>query len=506
MRKRDRVLVIGAGLAGLAAAEALVDAGLFVTVVDSFPVPGGRVASFKTQTAVAGLSPGDVVEHGLHAFFQHYHALCGLMERAGLQKPPFAGQGVYFWNPQHGHYQVEGGPLFWLIHSLELAQSLRGPKAAALAALARLTTALPALLKDANGTDQRSAQSMLRHFGVPEPAIEHVFRPCLYSLTSLPLERLSALEMLRWLLGILPDPRMRSLQGGGSQALCIPIANALKMRGVDLRFGVEVTRIAIDKAGRPHVHMIQAPDRTGLRHVLVKGFVPDMPPNPDAFDAVISTLPWERLVLLCDESLTQQMPEIWSNLTLLQNIHPLTIRLWFSRPIMGAKERYILSSETVFDVLRPTPTPESRDGISLIDALVENIDADLADIAYQHERYLAPGAEHNAVVERVRLDLERLFPGQILDNPLRASFVHTREGILACTPGTWSKRPSAYVGLPNFFLAGDYTQQPFGTCMEGATRSGQLAAQALLKGGPVTAERKPFSQVAFSAYSLFQRR
>lgn len=501
---RDRILVLGAGLAGLAAAERLSLAGLSVTVVDSFPLPGGRFASFEVPGPVAGLSRGDVVEHGLHAFFQHYHALYGMMKRAGLPKPPFAGRGVYFWHPDAQHYVVEGGPLFWFFEALGLPEPLRGPRGQAFNAFLKLVAKLSHSLSAADETDRLSAHALLTDFGVPSQAIDHVFRPCLYSLTSLSLERLSALELMRWMSSILPDPRMRSLQGGGSQALCGPIAEHLAQTGVDFRFGIEVTRLALAPDGRPKVDMMQAPDRTGLRHVLVPGFAPaEVPEGP--FDAVISTLPWEKLLSLSDASLVAAAPDTYENLRQLHNIHPLTARLWFERPIEGAQERYILSSGTVFDVLRPTPEPNVDAGIVLLDALVENIDLHLPELGYDIERYVEPGEKQTAVLGRILADLEQVFPGQIADNRVRASFVHTREGIMACEPGTWRLRPPAHIGLDNVLLAGDFTQQPYGVCMEGATRSGQLAAECLLAGKPVTPQRAAWSQIGYSLYSLFVR-
>lgn len=501
-----RVLVLGAGLAGLSAAERLVDAGLQVTLVDAFPLPGGRVASFELPEAVAGLSPGDTVEHGLHAFFQHYHGLYGLMARAGLDKPPFIGDGLYLWNPRFGHYQVEGGPLFWLFGALGLPKAIRGPQPAALKALLKLTAQLPRLLDDAAAVDAQSALTLLQRFSVPQDAIDNVFRPCLYSLTSLALEELSALELLRWMSAILPDPRMRGLHRGGSQALCMPISDYLVRRGVDVRFGVEVERISLAADGRPRVQMTPAPDRTGVRHVLVPGFAPAQPPPATAFDAVVSALPRKRFMAVADASIRERIPEIWAGMARLQNIHPLTIRLWFTRPLHGVTERYVLAQGTVFDVLRPTKEPGRAGGIRLLDALVENIDAHLPELGYDHERYIDRGPQQQLVLDRVLNDLERLYPGQVMGNPLRSQFVHTREGIVACNPGTWPLRPPAHLGLGSLFLAGDFTAQPHGVCMEGAVQSGRYAAQALLSGQPVTPQRHAFSQVAYSAYSLFADR
>lgn len=499
-----RVLVIGAGLAGLAAAEVLAGEGAAVTVVDAFPVPGGRVASFDVSVPVAGLEPGDVVEHGLHAWFQHYHALFGLMERAGVSKPPFAGRGIYYFNPTHGHFVIEGGPLFWLVNSLRLPEAIRGPRWAALGAFTKLIGALPGALERAEQTDTESARAWLDRFSIPPPALDNVFRPCLYSLTSLPLEELSALEMLRWLSKILPDPRIRCLAGGGTAKMAAPIARYLAGRGVDLRLGVEVTELRFTAEGRAAVSLAVAPDRTGVRHVLVPGFRPAEPPDPQAFDAIVCALPWERLRKLV-RGPWQFADGVRQGMDCLSNVHPLSIRLWFERPIEGAEECYVLSSGTLFDVLRPTREPERYEGIRLVDALVENVDSHLPELRYRDERFVEDGPVARGIEARVLRDLERMYPGQIAGNRVLRRFLHTREGIVACKPGSFRNRPQQYVGSPRFVLAGDWTRQCWGVCMEGAVRSGQLAARSLLRGEQVGDEPHPFAEVAHSVVSGFER-
>ena len=497
--------MIGAGLAGLAAAERLLDDGAQVVVVDAFPRPGGRVANFDVSTHVAGLIPGDVVEHGLHAWFQHYTGVYGLMARAGLPKPPFAGRGVHLWHPEAQHVTIPGGPFVWLLNALRLPRGLRGSRRAALQAFGRLIAYLDFALEHPSLSDRESAAELFARMGVPEEAVRSVFAPCMYSLTSLPLAELSALEMLRWMAAIIPDPRIRVLQGGGSSAMCEPIMRGLRARGADFRLGVEVHRLRTDASGRVHAELERAPDRTGLRHVLVPGFEPAEPPRPEQFDAIVCTLPWERLWALCqDDSTLASLPAL-ARLRELRNVHPLTIRLWFERPIQGAQERYTLTLGTLFDVLRPTPEPERYDGVRLIDALVEDVDRHLPELRYQREEYLAPGPAQDRIVSRVLSDLERMYPGQIRDNRVLRTFLHTREGIVACTPSVWEKRPTQYVGLSNFVLAGDWTQQGWGVCMEGAVRSGQLAASALLRGLPPRAVRpQTYSHLARSLLTLLQ--
>jgi hypothetical protein len=354
-------------------------------------------------------------------------------------------------------------------------------------------------------TDAESAIDLLRRMQVPETAIDHVFRRCLFSLTSLPFEELSALELLRWMSHVLPDPRVRCLEGGGTRAMCTPIADYLRARGADFRFGVEVRRLGFAPDDRPLLSLREAPDRTGVRHVLVPGFRPATPPNPNLFDAVVCTLPWERVLEVSAGDAALSSTAAWQGMRALENVHPLTVRLWFERPIAGAEQAYILSSGTVFDVLRPTRTSDSADGISLIDALVDNIDSHLPELGYDHERFVVEPESNRAVEDRVLADLERLYPGQIRGNAVLRRFLHTREGIIACHPGTWLRRPPQYIGKKRFVLAGDYTRQAWGVCMEGAVRSGQLAADSLLAGRQSDAVPWPFQEVAHSLRSVFER-
>lgn len=498
-------MVIGAGLAGLAATDRLLDAGAEVVVVDAFPRPGGRTANFDVTTPVAGLIPGDVVEHGLHAWFQHYRALVSLMERAGVPKPAFAGRGLHLFNPEHGHVVIEGGPLFWLINALRLPRPLRGDRGTALAAFGRLIRALDAALASPDATDRENASTVLARAGVPREALDAVFGPCLYSLTSLSLDQLSALEMLRWMSSVLPDPRIRCVEGGGTTAMCDPIARYLSGRGADIRLGVEVTRMWLDATERVRVELARAPDRTGLRHVLVPGFEPAQPPAADAFDAIVCTLPWERLLAVSERDPALMRHPAWLNLRQLHNVHPLSIRIWFERPIEGADEHYILAKGSLFDVLRPTREPERYPGVRLIDCLVEDVDTHLPELKFEREAYLAPGPMQTQILERVLADLERMYPGQIRDNPVLRTFLHTREGIIACRPGVWPLRAPADVGLSNFVLAGDWTQHGWGVCMEGAVRSGQLAAERLASGQTPAARSPTFASLRRSVLTWFDR-
>lgn len=71
-----RVAIVGAGLAGLATAIELVDAGCEVEIFESRPFVGGKVGSWVDND-------GNHIEMGLHVFFGCYYNLFALMEKVG---------------------------------------------------------------------------------------------------------------------------------------------------------------------------------------------------------------------------------------------------------------------------------------------------------------------------------------------------------------------------------------------------------------------------------------
>lgn len=80
---RTRVVVAGAGVAGLAAAHVLADAGLDVTVLEKAGVPGGRCLSYVDEAL------GHTVEHGIHGIFPRYANLIALFRDAKIPREVF---------------------------------------------------------------------------------------------------------------------------------------------------------------------------------------------------------------------------------------------------------------------------------------------------------------------------------------------------------------------------------------------------------------------------------
>jgi zeta-carotene desaturase len=71
------------------------------------------------------------------------------------------------------------------------------------------------------------------------------------------------------------------------------------------------------------------------------------------------------------------------------------------------------------------------------------------------------------------------------------SVVKLAQSLYREAPGMDPYRPDQKTPVPNFFLAGSYTQQDYIDSMEGATLSGRQAAKAILENAQEIVERVP---------------
>lgn len=75
------VVVIGAGLAGLACAYQLVQRGFSVTLLEKSPQLGGKIASWEIEA----VGEKFMMEHGFHGFFPQYYNLNSLVSELGIK-------------------------------------------------------------------------------------------------------------------------------------------------------------------------------------------------------------------------------------------------------------------------------------------------------------------------------------------------------------------------------------------------------------------------------------
>ena len=78
-------------------------------------------------------------------------------------------------------------------------------------------------------------------------------------------------------------------------------------------------------------------------------------------------------------------------------------------------------------------------------------------------------------------DLRLFFPRVHDANLVKAHVVKEQRATFSGAPETECLRPGTACSIPNLYLAGDWTRSGWPATMEGAVRSGYIAAEAVAK-------------------------
>jgi zeta-carotene desaturase len=164
----------------------------------------------------------------------------------------------------------------------------------------------------------------------------------------------------------------------------------------------------------------------------------------------VSALPFERL-----RPLLPHLPIAWERF----EHSPITgIHLWFDRPVTRLPHGTLLD-RTIQWFFNKREGRHLQVVVSASRSLVPMGRQEIIDLA------LRELAEFLPAVREARLEKAHVV------KEVRATF--------SAAPGLEAARPVASTAWPNFFLAGDWTRSGWPATMEGAVRSGHLAAEAI---------------------------
>jgi isorenieratene synthase len=243
-----RVVIAGAGIAGLAVAHVLVDAGFEVTVLEKASTVGGRCASYVDPEL------GHTVEHGIHGVFPRYENLRGMWSESGIDETKVLTR-----------TQTTGVPgPDRTMHSTELAKA-HGPSPLFLSAMVppgvlRLRDYAFSLLllmrtyaarKEAGADlDSETFASLMRTAGVPGRMANLLLVPYVKNLTYARGDevsaRLAAEALNYYVLEDADDVKAQWIDGGMIPLLLEPWKISLEKRGVRFQLGVPVESIVFD--------------------------------------------------------------------------------------------------------------------------------------------------------------------------------------------------------------------------------------------------------------------
>jgi uncharacterized protein with NAD-binding domain and iron-sulfur cluster len=205
--------------------------------------------------------------------------------------------------------------------------------------------------------------------------------------------------------------------------------------------------------------------------------------EPMPADFVVLAVPFDRARSLIPEAAFRLMPE----LKYLDSLHasPITgIHLWFDRPVCpfehvvtpGRLIQWVFNHTAIQGrkAAQPTATatrdqePAASDGSQYLQIVIS-------------ASYDLLAMDRVAIRDAVLGDLAEIWPETAQAQLLRWWVVTEHGATFAVRPGVDALRPTQRMPIDGLFLAGDWTRTGWPATMEGAVRSGYLAAEGVLK-------------------------
>lgn len=463
--RRPRLVVVGGGIAGLAAATALAERGARVELFERRPYLGGRVGGWPTT-----LSDGTTVtmSRGFHAFFRQYYNLRALLARVdpGLSRlRPLADYPL--WHAD-GHREsfaaLPRTPPWNALGFLLRSPTFRWTDLArmnARGALAMLDVSVPETYR---ALDELDAASYLREIRFPPAA--HALALEVFSRSFFCHPRhLSAAELVTmfhiYFLGSAEGLLFDVPTGPFPASLWDPLAARLGELGAEVRTDAEVTAIEPLAAGGFTVGLanreaeadavVLAADVDGLRRVVAG--------SPQLGDQ-----PWRDRVAR------------------LRTAEPFVVsRLWLDRPVRPDRPPFLGTSG--YDLL---------DNVSVLDRYEDQAGGWAArtggSVVELHGYALPAGVDAASAHRRLLTQLHRVYPetaaASVLDHR-----VELRADCPLFPPGGFADRPDVDSPTDGLVLAGDHVRVDLPVAlMERAATSGILAANRLLRRWGVAGE------------------
>ncbi|NRA46251.1 MAG: oleate hydratase [Oligoflexales bacterium] len=245
--EQKKVLIIGSGLAGLSAGLELAERGYEITIREATSIPGGRLHTRREQTKAGTFQ----VEHGLHMWFDNYHAFFDVIKRLGVAKNFRDYNEVHF---QYRNYKPEvlkSAPPVYPLNMLNLLR--RSPNFNVLEGAQML-----GIIKDVLLYDHETNFSRLDNMSLPEWADKINMNKKFYEIFVYPAasvtlndpSKVSAAEMAHLMhLYFTGQPRAMNRKMSTvdhETAIIGPLVKKLKNLGVNFQFSSPVPGLSIE--------------------------------------------------------------------------------------------------------------------------------------------------------------------------------------------------------------------------------------------------------------------
>jgi uncharacterized protein with NAD-binding domain and iron-sulfur cluster len=479
IRNPQSAIVVGGGLAGLAAVAGLAGRGFRVTVLESRARLGGRAGSFTDPATGQMVDACQHVSMGCCTNLAHFLRTVGIGHLLAPQRK------LYFVTPDRRRSVFKADPWPAPFH---LGRALLGAHYLTPGDKLRVAYGLLAMLRETPDADppllpwleahRQNRRTIERFWGVVLTSAlnetvdrvglkyaRKVFRDgfvrhrdgFVVQVPTVPLGRLYGDELRAWL----GSHNVEVRENAGVKRLEIEGPPTLpEGRGEEAASGSEVAPRSPSSEGVAGGTPSSPSLETGGREVGLRG-VTLRDGSALRADWYVLAVPFDRVADLLPEELARE-PYFAG----VKNLAPspiTSVHLWFDRPVMTLPHAVLVDclGQWVFD----------RGEVAPGEFYLQVVVSAARDLR---------GLGRDEVQRRIAEELGRLFPAAARAKLLRAKVVTEHAATFSAVPGVDRWRPAQASPVANLAVAGDWTATGWPATMEGAVRSGYLAAEAIL--------------------------
>ncbi|MFZ0590605.1 MAG: hydroxysqualene dehydroxylase HpnE [Bryobacteraceae bacterium] len=428
--KQYHVAVVGGGLAGLATAVALGSAGYRVDLLESRPFLGGRATSYPINSADDN---GPTIDNCQHILLRCCANLIDFYRRLGVENDIAFYRDLYWIEPGGRRSVLRSGMLPVPLHFAESFAALRFLSWPSKIAIGRAMLIIRSEYKHRQDLDRITMLDWLREKKQPRQAIDRFWQQVLVSAINEDLNRMAASHGLQvFAVGFLS--RSDAYEMGVPN---VPLAQLYSEEAwrnypsIQIQQRQPVERIAVERGEVARIETRTGSIRAG---------------------AYVLAVPFERMPALA--------PDLDIDLSSFSHSPITGIHLWFDRPITD------LPHATLLD--RTIQWLFNKQGGRHIQ-LVVSASRSLLNMPRQQ------------IIDLALRELAEFFPEVASAKLERAHVVKEVRATFSATPSLEEKRPGSSTSISNLFLAGDWTRSGWPATMEGAVRSGYLAAESVTR-------------------------
>ncbi|HUI26119.1 MAG TPA: hydroxysqualene dehydroxylase HpnE [Candidatus Kryptonia bacterium] len=434
------VVVIGGGFAGLAAGVELAARGIPDTVLEARARLGGRAYSFRDADT------GETVDNGQHAMMGCYRETLAFLDRIGAGDKVVRQENlrVEMIDAERGAGVIAAASLPSPLHMLGgvLGYRLLGRAERLRALLGGIRLMAMRQRRDPRLTEQ-TVEQVLMALGQSKNARVSFWYPVAIATLNETPERAAAAPFAEVLARAFFSSRAGSQfvlpRVGLSDLYTDDARRFIEAHGGRIELKATVASIELQDE---RVRAVQLRDRRRLETA-----------------AVISTVPPQALRQCAPQPL-RALPDLDQfELSPIVSVH-----LWFDRAILASDFVGFLGTTTQFVFNRSKLTAQGNgNGRQFVSAVI-SAGREVAEW------------ETSRIAARVVADIRALVPAARNAQVLRSVVVKEKHATISTTPAAERLRPSPHTSIPNFVLAGDWTQTGLPATIESAVLSGRRAA------------------------------